>query len=69
MQQAIVKVVLQLLAHIVSRDQICQAVYPDVKNYSGISDHAIDQLVHRLRSKVPNYKILTQRGIGIKLIK
>lgn len=57
-----------LLAHpgqIVSKDQIAQAVYPDVKNYNGVSDHALDQLVHRLRSKVSDkYSLQTHRGLG-----
>lgn len=53
---------------IVSKDQICQTVYPDVKNYSGVSDHAIDQLIHRLHSKVKNrYTIQTYKGLGYKL--
>lgn len=53
---------------IVSKDQICQAVYPDVKNYAGISDHSIDQLIHRLRSKIKDkYTLTTHRGLGYKL--
>ena len=53
---------------IVSKDEIAQAVYPDVKNYSGVSDHALDQLIHRLRSKVKDkYTLSTHRGLGYKL--
>ncbi len=50
---------------IVSKDQICKEIYPDVKNYLGITDHAIDQLMHRLRTKVKNkYTLSTRRGLG-----
>ena len=53
---------------IVSKDQICEAVYPDVKNQAGISDHSIDQLIHRLRAKVSkDYQITTHRGLGYKI--
>ena len=53
---------------ILSKDQICEAVYPDVKNRAGISDHAIDQLIHRLREKVKNqYTLTTHRGLGYRL--
>ena len=54
--------------HIVSKDQICAIVYPDVKNRAGISDHALDQLVHRLRAKVKSkYNLTTHRGLGYQL--
>ena len=54
---------------IVSKDQICEVVYPDVKNKAGISDHAIDQLIHRLRSKIKDQgSIVTRRGLGFKLV-
>jgi hypothetical protein len=50
---------------VVTKDAICEKVYPDVKNMNGISDHAIDQMVHRLRSKLgEKYKIETLRGRG-----
>jgi hypothetical protein len=53
---------------IVTKDAICTAVYPDVKNRTGISDHAIDQLVHRLREKISDrYALVTHRGLGYKL--
>lgn len=53
---------------IVSKDIIAQTVYPDVKNYSGVSDHAIDQLVHRLREKIKDkYSLQTHRGLGYKI--
>jgi len=53
----------------ITRKDICETVYPDVKNYEGITEHAIDQLVHRVRSKVSNkYKIETIRGRGYRLI-
>jgi hypothetical protein len=60
-----------LISHsgnIVSKDQICESVYPDVKNKAGISDHAIDQLIHRLREKIQHqYSLTTHRGLGYKL--
>ncbi len=53
---------------IVSKDEIARAVYPDIKNYSGVSDHALDQLVHRLRDKIKSqYSLKTHRGLGYKL--
>ena len=53
---------------IVSKDQICAIVYPDVKDRAGISDHALDQLAHRLRTKVKSkYTIITHRGLGYLL--
>jgi hypothetical protein len=54
---------------IVSKDEIAKTVYPDVKNYNGVSDHALDQLVHRLRSKISHLgsSITTHRGLGYKL--
>lgn len=54
---------------IVPKDHICQAVYPDVKNYAGVSDHAIDQLIHRLRAKIRDkYTLVTHRGRGYQLV-
>jgi hypothetical protein len=56
------------LGQTISKDQICDIIYPDVKNRSGISDHAIDQLIHRLREKIKNdYKLTTRRGLGYQL--
>lgn len=53
---------------IISKDQICALVYPDVKDRAGISDHAIDQLIHRLRAKIKSkYTITTHRGLGYQL--
>ncbi len=55
--------------NIVSKNQICDSVYPDVKNKAGISDHSLDQLIHRLRGKIKNLgsSITTHRGLGYKL--
>ena len=53
---------------IISKDQICITVYPDVKDRAGISDHAIDQLIHRLRTKIKSkYTVTTHRGLGYQL--
>lgn len=56
------------VGQIISKDKICEAVYPDVKNRAGISDHSLDQLIHRLKSKIHyQYTIITHRGLGYKL--
>lgn len=52
---------------IVSREEICKAVYPDVKNIDGISDNAIDQLIYRLRKKIKKFEITSLHGRGFKL--
>jgi len=53
------------LGQLVTKDQICETVYPDVKNRAGISDHALDQLVHRLRTKLTGrHTLTTHRGLG-----
>ncbi len=53
---------------VVTKDQICATVYPDVKDRAGISDHALDQLIHRLRLKVKSkHTITTHRGLGYQL--
>lgn len=63
-----------LLEHkdtVVDREQIVQAVWTDSKNYAGVSDQAVDQLVFRLRKKIeddPNnpVHIQTVKGRGVK---
>lgn len=57
------------VGQIVSKDEIAKTIYPDVKNFNGVSDHALDQLVHRLRSKIQDLgsNITTHRGLGYKL--
>ncbi|OGD83908.1 hypothetical protein A2165_00275 [Candidatus Curtissbacteria bacterium RBG_13_40_7] len=40
--------------HIIHRDEIVKAVWPDALVLEGISDEAIDQLVYRLRKKTEN---------------
>ena len=54
---------------VISKDKICESVYPEVKNKNGISDSSIDQLVHRLKKKIKEFKIENQHGIGYKLVK
>ncbi|OGM23762.1 hypothetical protein A2627_05270 [Candidatus Woesebacteria bacterium RIFCSPHIGHO2_01_FULL_39_28] len=67
-EQRMLDLLLNHKNEIVNKEDICKEVYPDVKNYEGISDHSIDQLVHRLREKVKDkYEILTIRGRGIRL--
>lgn len=51
---------------IVERDQLISEIWGE--NALGISDHALDQLIHRLKSKLQNkYKIITVKGRGHKL--
>ncbi len=67
-ESRLLNLLLENQGKIVSKDQICTIVYPDVKNRAGISDHALDQLVHRLRTKVKSkYTITTHRGLGYQL--
>lgn len=64
----LLNLLLQSQNQIISKDQICATVYPDVKDRAGISDHAIDQLIHRLRTKVKSkHTITTHRGLGYQL--
>lgn len=60
-----------LIAHVgemVTRDQIAMAVYPDVKNLSGVSDQALDQLIFRTKKKLPSTNALrVYKGQGVIL--
>lgn len=59
--------------NICSRDEIIQAVWPESKDLSAISDATIDQLVHRLREKVepkpaePS-RIISKKAFGYMLV-
>jgi DNA-binding winged helix-turn-helix (wHTH) protein len=58
---------------ICSRDEIIEAVWPETRDASAISDAAIDQLVHRLREKVePNpsqpSRIISKKAFGYMLV-
>ncbi len=51
------------------RDELVSAIWPEVTGSEGVSDAAIDQLVHRLRLKVePNpaqpARIISRKGFG-----
>lgn len=56
-----------------SRDEIIEAVWPDTKDPSAISDATIDQLIHRLREKVePDpanpCRIISKKSFGYMLV-
>jgi DNA-binding winged helix-turn-helix (wHTH) protein len=58
---------------ICSRDEIIEAVWPETRDTSAISDATIDQLVHRLREKVepdpakPS-RIISKKAFGYMLV-
>jgi len=56
-----------------TREELISEVWPEVLNGSGVSDAAIDQLVHRLRYKIEidpaqPKRLISQRGFGYMLI-
>ena len=56
---------------IIERNEIIQAVWPDVQVQEGISDEAIDQMIFRLRKKIENEPknpkhIQTVKGMGLR---
>ena len=56
-----------------TREELISEVWPEVLNGSGVSDAAIDQLVHRLRYKIeidPRQprRLISRRGFGYMLI-
>ena len=59
--------------NVCSRDQIIEAVWPESKDPSAISDATIDQLIHRLREKVepepakPS-RIISKKAFGYMLV-
>jgi len=59
--------------NVCSRDEIIEAVWPESKDSSAISDATIDQLVHRLREKVepepakPS-RIISKKAFGYTLV-
>ena len=59
--------------NICSRDEIIEAVWPESKDPSAISDATIDQLIHRLREKVepepakPS-RIISKKAFGYMLV-
>jgi len=59
--------------NICSREEIIEAVWPDSKDFSAISDATIDQLVHRLREKVESepskpLRIISKKAFGYMLV-
>ncbi len=59
--------------NVCSRDEIIEAVWPESKDPSAISDATIDQLIHRLREKVepepakPS-RIISKKAFGYMLV-
>ena len=59
--------------NICSRDEIIEAVWPETRDASAISDATIDQLIHRLREKVepkpasPS-RIISKKAFGYMLV-
>jgi pSer/pThr/pTyr-binding forkhead associated (FHA) protein len=59
--------------NICSREEIIQAVWPESKDPSAISDATIDQLIHRLREKVEPQpakptRIVSKKAFGYMLV-
>jgi hypothetical protein len=55
------------------RDDLIREVWPEVIDLGGVSDAAIDQLVHRIRAKIePNpsrpARLISRKGFGYRLI-
>jgi DNA-binding response OmpR family regulator len=59
--------------NICSRDEIIEAVWPESRDHSAISDATIDQLIHRLRLRVepepakPS-RIISKKAFGYMLV-
>jgi two-component system response regulator RegX3 len=59
--------------NVCSRDEIIEAVWPESRDHSAISDATIDQLIHRLRVKVepepvnPS-RIISKKAFGYMLV-
>jgi DNA-binding response OmpR family regulator len=59
--------------NVCARDEIIEAVWPESRDHSAISDATIDQLIHRLRVKVepepanPS-RIISKKAFGYMLV-
>ena len=58
---------------ICSRDDIIAGVWPEVADKTGVSDAAIDQMIHRLRTKIePDLsqpvRLISRKGFGYMLV-
>ncbi len=56
------------------RDQLIGAVWPEAIDPAGVSDAAVDQLVHRLRQKIESdparpKRIVSRKGFGYMLVR
>jgi hypothetical protein len=63
----------QRAGKICSRDEIIAGVWPEVVDAGGVSDAAIDQMIHRLRMKIeanPSRpeRIISRKGFGYMLV-
>jgi pSer/pThr/pTyr-binding forkhead associated (FHA) protein len=61
------------LGKVCQRDELIAGVWPEVANAAGVSDAAIDQLIHRLRLKIESdpahpKHLISRKGFGYKLI-
>jgi pSer/pThr/pTyr-binding forkhead associated (FHA) protein len=61
------------MGKIISKDELISAVWPEAINQNGVSDAAIDQLVHRLRLKIESNPskpehIISRKGFGFMLV-
>lgn len=70
LESLLFNILLTNINDVVSKDSICESVYPEVKNKTGISDSSIDQLVYRLKKKLADskYSIENKHGFGYKLL-
>lgn len=56
-----------------TREELIQEVWPEVLDSSGVSDAAIDQLVHRIRLKIERYpshpeRLVSKKGFGYMIM-
>jgi pSer/pThr/pTyr-binding forkhead associated (FHA) protein len=61
------------MGKIISKDEIISAVWPEAIDQAGVSDAAIDQLVHRLRLKIESdpsqpKRLVSRKGFGYMLV-
>lgn len=68
-EYALAKLLIDQAGELINREQMIKAVWP--KNLYETSEHALDQMIHRLRLKLeaatPACHLLTYRGRGCKL--
>lgn len=69
-EHALAQLLISRREEIVSREDLIKAVWP--KNLYETSEHALDQMIHRLKKKLvfstPSCQLITLRGRGTKLL-